>query len=53
MRKSIIRCAHKIVISSINETTCKVTIYENMGGRWVRLGPSETWNTQDAIEAYI
>lgn len=43
---------HKVVISEIDETTSRVTFLEKMGGRWVKLGPAEIWNTEDAIEEY-
>ena len=49
----ITRDCHRIIISPIDDKQVKVTYYENMGGRWVKLGPSEIWCTEDAKSEFL
>ena len=52
-RRIIINGCHKIIISPIDNKTCKITYYEKMSNRYVRLGPSEIWNIIDALNEFI
>lgn len=52
-RRIVINGRHKILISPIDNKTCKVTWYEKMGDRYVKLGPSEIWNITDALNEFV
>lgn len=52
-RRIITWDCHRIVISPIDDKQVKVTYYEDMGGRWVKLGPPENCTTEDANSEFL
>lgn len=38
---------HKMVVAEIGKDAAEVSWHENMGGRWVQLGPAETWSREE------
>jgi hypothetical protein len=38
---------HKMLVEEIGEDAAEVSWLENMGGRWVQLGPAETWSREE------
>lgn len=38
---------HKMVAAEIGKDVAEVSWHENMGGRWVQLGPAETWSREE------
>ena len=53
IREIICNSYTKLTVEEIRPGMDRLTVFELMGGRWVKLGPSETWDTETWKQEYM